>query len=256
MNHFRSLNITPVSLNEILPFRDQFLEENDFQIRYDACHARGWSDSYLLKIKEQPVGYGSVKGKKELSDRDAVFEFFVLPDYRTYRSALFSELLHISGATFIECQSNEQVLTHMMYEFAHCIYADVILFEDHHLPHFMHPELIFRRRKTGEPVYGKSESDAGEYVLEREGEIVADGGFLTHYNFPYADLYMEVKPECRNQGFGSYLLQEIKKVCYREGRIPAARCNMTNTASRATLLKAGMKVCGYMLTGEVKNHRA
>jgi hypothetical protein len=38
---------------------------------------------------------------------------------------------------------------------------------------------------------------------------------------------------------------------YRLKRVPAARCNIKNNASKATLLKAGMKVCGYILTGEL-----
>ena len=34
--------------------------------------------------------------------------------------------------------------------------------------------------------------DEGDWVLVREGEVVATGGFLTHYNEPFADLYMAV----------------------------------------------------------------
>ena len=62
---------------------------------------------------------------------------------------------------------------------------------------------------------------------------------------------MEVKEGHRGKGMGSYILQEIKKECYLAGRIPAARCNIKNAASKATLLKAGFKVCGYMLIGEI-----
>ncbi len=35
------------------------------------------------------------------------------------------------------------------------------------------------------------------------------------------------------------------------GRVPAARCNIKNINSKSTLLKAGMKVCGYILQGEL-----
>jgi len=48
------------------------------------------------------------------------------------------------------------------------------------------------------------------------------------------------------------LLQEVKKECYLSGRVPAARCNIENKASMYTLLRAGLKVAGYMLTGRVK----
>ena len=65
--------------------------------------------------------------------------------------------------------------------------------------------------------------------------IVATGGILTHYNPPYGDLYMEVDPAHRRQGLGSFLIQELKRTAYATGRVPAARCNVANTASRATL---------------------
>ena len=58
------------TLDQILPLRNQFLKENKFQIRYNACHERNWADEYLLMLDEKAVGYGSVKGRKELTDRN------------------------------------------------------------------------------------------------------------------------------------------------------------------------------------------
>jgi predicted acetyltransferase len=58
-----------------------FLQETNFQIRYDACHARGWTDSYLLKIDDVAVGYGSIKWQQR-ADRDTIFEFFVIRPFR------------------------------------------------------------------------------------------------------------------------------------------------------------------------------
>jgi len=92
----------------------------------------------------------------------------------------------------------------------------------------------------------------GDYILELNKEVVASGGFLLHYNFPFADLYMEVKEDHRRQGLGSYLIQELKKQCYLAGRVPAARCNMDNVASGTTLTKVGLAVAGFMLIGAVK----
>ena len=245
------VSISPTSLEDILPLREQFLAENAFQIRYHACHGRGWSDSYLIHQKSIPIGYASTKGKENLSDRDALFEFFLLPEHRKYHASIFRELLKQTQVSYIESQSNESLLTTCLYEYGKDIFADVMLFEDHKATEFSFPKLIFRKRKAGEAVMNKAERDAGAYVLEKDGELVADGGYLTHYNFPYADLYMEVKEDCRNQGYGSFILQEIKKLCYKAGRVPAARCNLSNKASQASLKKAGMKVCGFMLTGKV-----
>lgn len=92
----------------------------------------------------------------------------------------------------------------------------------------------------------------GDYVVELEGQVVATGGFLLHYNFPFADVYMEVEKDHHRTGVGSFLVQEIIKQCYLAGRVPAARCDLRNTASRATLTKAGMKECGFILIGQVQ----
>jgi len=48
------------SLEAILPFRNLFLQENNFQIRYNACHERGWTDSYIITYNDAKIGYGSI----------------------------------------------------------------------------------------------------------------------------------------------------------------------------------------------------
>jgi GNAT superfamily N-acetyltransferase len=92
---------------------------------------------------------------------------------------------------------------------------------------------------------------SGATRIDVQGEIVATGGFMLHYNMPFADLYMEVAADRRRRGYGSFLLQEVKKACCRAGRVPAARCGQENAASRATLIKAGLRICGAMLIGRV-----
>ena len=39
------------------------------------------------------------------------------------------------------------------------------------------------------------------------------------------DIYMDVVEVHRGRGFGSYLVQELKRAAYELGSIPAARCN-------------------------------
>jgi GNAT superfamily N-acetyltransferase len=238
-------------LKEILPLRNFFLQENNFQIRYNAVHERNWSDSYLLKWDDITIGYGSVHGLEKLTDRDAIFEYFILPPFRKMARVGFTALIEASRAKYIECQSNDLPLTHLLYEFSRNIYTDVILFRDHIVTEYNMPDLIFRCRKPDDQVTGIKTEDLGAYIIEMNGEQIASGGFLLHYNFPFADLYMEVTEAHRRKGIGAFLIQELKKECYLSGRIPAARCNLQNAASRATMLKAGMEICGYMLTGNV-----
>jgi GNAT superfamily N-acetyltransferase len=247
--------VLKVELEEIQALRALFLQETNFQVRYNASHERGWTDSYLLIIDDLRVGYGSIKGQK-IEDRDTVFEYFVIPPFMKRASELFQQLLAASGAQYIECQSNDLLLSSMLYEFSRTVSADVLLFEDHAVTDHALLGALFRPRRSDDQVFEHRTEPAGDYVVEWNGEVVATGGFLLHYNKPFADLYMEVREDYRRRGFGSLLLQEVKKQCYLAGRVPAARCNIHNVASRATLISAGQRVCGFMLMGKVDPKRS
>ena len=238
-------------LKEIERLRALFLQENNFQIRYNACHERGWTDSYVLTLDDLRVGYGSVKGWQDIQDRDAIFEFFVLRPFRKGCSELFRKLAFASGASLIECQSNDRLLSSMVYEFGASIGSDVVLFEDHSVTEYRSADALFRKRKSSDEIFEHKAEPVGDYVVEAGGEVVATGGFLLHYNIPFADLYMEVRPDCRRRGFGAFLIQEVKRECYLAGRVPAARTDVRNIASRATLTKAGLRVCGFMLSAKL-----
>lgn len=74
---------------------------------------------------------------------------------------------------------------------------------------------------------------------------------MPNYNMPYADLYYDVPEQHRQKGFGGFMVQELKKAAYQMGRVPAARCNIRNNASKATLLKAGFRICGWRINGKI-----
>lgn len=239
-----------VGLAEIQSFRNLFLQEMNSQVRYNAYHERGWSDSYLLIVEGHQVGYGAVKGLEQLANKDTIFEFYIMPPFRKWANLIFATFLKDSEASYIECQSNDFLLTSMLYEFAENINTDTILFKDYTATEYTQNEVIFRYKKEDDLIFEHQMEPVGEYVLEREGEIIATAGFLLHYNLPFADLYMEVREDWRKKSMGAYILQEVKKQCYLNGRVPAARCSIKNQASKATLLKAGMEVAGYVLIGK------
>jgi GNAT superfamily N-acetyltransferase len=91
----------------------------------------------------------------------------------------------------------------------------------------------------------------GEWVLESNEALAAKGGILFHYNQPYGDICMDVVEPLRRRGFGSYLVQELKRACYELGAIPCARCNPTNVASRRTLQRAGFVPFAHILAGSI-----
>ena len=139
-------------LQDIQSFRALFLQETNFQIRYDACHGRGWTDSYLLTIDDVAVGYGSIKGQQR-ADRDTIFEFYVIPPFRKWSSLLFTELVAAAATTYIECQSNDLLLSSMLHEFARDISADVVLFEDYVVTEHAIADAVVRLRRDDDRIF-------------------------------------------------------------------------------------------------------
>ena len=229
----------------IAHFREQFLAENNIQFIFDKCHRYGWADTYVFSNNGNHVGYGSVWGRDKREDRDAIFEFYLIEKQRNHSEEFFRNFCITSKAPFIECQSNDRFLYPMFEKFAANVFAEAILFEDKQETHLHVPETSIELKEQTNP-------DDRNYVLISDGSEAGSGGFMLNYNFPYADIYYEIKESHRRKGLGSYFVQQLKREIYRIGRVPAARCNATNTVSKATLLKAGMVVCGERLNGDVK----
>jgi GNAT superfamily N-acetyltransferase len=244
------LAVVKTRLSKIQRLRTQFLQEANCQIRYNAAHERGWTDSYLLTIDGLEIGYGSIKGRDQ-PERDTLFEMYVLPPYRRYASDLCRLLVAVSKATYIECQTNDRLLSSLLFEQARDIQSDTILFAPGTPAALGVAGGVVRERRLREQIFEHHVEPVGDFVLEVNDDVVATAGFLLHYNEPFADLYMEVREDCRRKGYGSFLVQEVIKQCYLAGRVPAARTGIDNVASRNTLIKAGLRICGFMAAGVV-----
>ena len=241
------IKVSKTALKEIQEFRVLFLQENNFQFVYDKCHRYGWADTYLFTLDGVKVGYAGIWGRNKREDRDAIFEFYIIKPYQKLAGIFFPELHALSGATHIECQSNDPLLTSQLYEHSQNIQAEAILFEDHFQTNFTIPGIHFQK-KIAE---ADSHPDDRAYLLQLNNEVVATGGLMLNYNIPYADIYYDVKASYRQRGFGTFLIQELKREAYLMGRVPSARCNINNRISKATLLKSGLRVCGYRINGEI-----
>jgi GNAT superfamily N-acetyltransferase len=198
------------------------------------------------------VGYGLVGGVRA-ERKEIVTEFYVLPRYRGSALALFRQFASASQAKSAEVQTNDTLLTLMLFDCAVQIESNTILFHDALATNMSVPEAVFRKVVDAdrEPLVSqKLDSDAG-WMIEVNGIATAAGGILFHYNVPYGDIYKAVAEPIRQRGYGSKLVQELKRACYELGKIPAARCNASNRASRATLQKAGMLPCARVLTGRL-----
>ncbi|HYG61754.1 MAG TPA: GNAT family N-acetyltransferase [Thermoanaerobaculia bacterium] len=244
------IDVTPAAPEEVRPLRELYRQEMNCQIIRYSWYGRGWTDPYLLHLNGRVVGYGLVGGIGA-NPRDTIIELYVLPIHRGAALPLFRRLAETSRARTVETQTNDVLLTLMLYDCAESIEVDKVLFEDAFTTQLTVPGAAFRRitEADAERIFVHTSEPGGEWMIEAEGRVAATGGILFHYNVPYGDLFMEVAEPFQRRGYGSYLVQELKRTCYEMGRIPAARCNASNVASRAALQKAGLLPCARLLTG-------
>ena len=159
--------------------------------------------------------------------------------------------MRASSAVDIEVQSNDALATVMLHAFARDVRSEAILFHDKLLTTRRPEGATFREPTASEAADVPIEQRRWRGVVEVNGQVVATGGVLFHYNRPYGDIYMDVEEPFRRRGLGSFLVQELKRVCYEGGHVPAARCSPDNVASQRTLQKAGFVPCGHILKGSV-----
>jgi GNAT superfamily N-acetyltransferase len=246
------MNVELAAPDAVRPLRELHRREMNCQIVLDSWLERGWTDAYLLRVDGRVVGYGLVGGVRA-DPKDTITEFYVLPPERGAALPLFRKFVVASGARGVETQTNDLLLTLMLYDCGTCIESPVVLFHDAFRTSLPCPGGTFRASTAEDRarLVAQQLDPDGDWLIEAGGEVVAVGGVLCHYNPPYGDIFMAVAEPFRRRGYGSYLVQELKRVAYEMGKVPAARCNAANGASRATLQRAGLMPCARVLTGRI-----
>ncbi len=182
------LSAKSASVEDILPWRDMYRLEMACQIIHDSLHSRkGWTEPYLLIAGGVVVGYGSIAVGGPWKGKPTVFEWYVVPPFRSHMFDLFDALLKVCGAAAIETQSNDALLTVMLHTYARTVTSESILFHDK-LTTFLSPPVAVVRRATPEDAaqLGSHELDSeAEWVVEVERKVAAAGDVLFHYNRPY-----------------------------------------------------------------------
>ena len=248
------ISVVATTLDEIRLWRDMYQLEMSCQIIHDSIHIRrGWTQEYRLTLSGTPVGYGSVAVGGPWSGQPTLYEFFVVPTHRSHVFDLFRALLTTSSAVAIETQSNATMTTVMLHAFAPQVSSESILFQDQYVTSHAPAGAVFRQPTASEAHDVPEEQRKWRGVVEVDGVVAATGGILFHYNRPFGDIFMDVEEGFRRRGLGSFLVQELKRMCYEGGHVPAARCRTTNIASQRTLQKAGFVPCGHILVGRVQS---
>jgi GNAT superfamily N-acetyltransferase len=240
-----------VQAQEIDALRQAYRAEAQCQIIYDSFLPRWLADAYALSTDGKVVGYGALANR--FYPRHIV-EFYLDPEYRIDALEIFRELLLVTRATHVRAQTNIALSTRMLFDTTKNIAAEKVLFSDGPKPaHIPAPDgMKFRHITEAEAeAFSKNQEVLTEWVLEGKDGIVGTGGYLTHYNPPYADIFMAVGDAGRKRGFGSYIVQELCRTVREAGKIPAARCDPVVTGSRRALERGGLVVCGHLAYGEV-----
>ncbi len=233
-------NTTHASIADL---REAYRTEAGCQVVRDSILRRGLADAWQIELHGERVGYAGVWNRYT---PDRLMEFFVLPEHRSVESQLFSAVVRAAGATSAEAQTNIEPQYRVVREHTSGATTEKLLFGDGADPGPSRPDLGFRARRASE------EGPEGEWVVTSAGRVVGAGGILHHYNPPYADLFMEVVPEARGHGVGSFLVGQLRRECLELGKIPAARCDPTNEASRRTLLRGGLVEVGAIVFGRLR----
>lgn len=241
-----------VATEDIRPWREMYRLEMACQIIHDSIHDRlGWTQEHALFIGGAMVGYGSVAVAGPWRGKPTIYEFYVVPHARTQLFDLFRTLLGASGAVMIAGQSNDPLIGVALHAFSRLVSSEKILFHDKLTTAHAPPGAVFRSPTAEESSDVPTEDLRWRGVVDVGGRVAATGGVLFHYNRPYGDIYMDVATPFRRKGYGSFLVQELKRRCYEAGYVPGARCDPDNTASWRTLQKAGFVPCGHLLAGAV-----
>lgn len=241
------LRVRPTTVPDLASLRERYRSEAACQIVRYSILPRGLADPYLFTAEGEAAGFAGV-WSKHFPDR--ITEFYLLPEFRSFGPRLVRILSEASGATELEVQTNILAGEDLLRECARPVWVENILFHEGSETDVVLPGVVFRRRRATD------EGPEGQWVVEENGRVVGAGGWLTHYNAPYADIYLEVEARARAQGIGGFLAQGLRRACSTAGYRPAARCDPKNIASRRALERGGLEVCGRILAGTLTGRAA
>jgi len=244
----QAIVVRSVTADEVWPLKLEYRERAACQLVSDSLLRRGAVDPYLIQIDGEVAGYGAVENRY---DPGRTADFYLRSDFRDQEGDAFAEFLRVAKPTEIEAQTNIPWQARLLDRFAEDIRTENYLFGNGNPAQSPSSGVLVRRRGRNAKEFGHDGELPGAWVLEANREVVAFGDWLTHYNPPYADIFMEVAEAHRGKGYGSILVSELIRLCRIAGLEPAARCRTENEASRRTLLKGGFAQVGEIRVGDV-----
>lgn len=260
---------TAVCHEIVSSLREKFTTEIGGQsLRFSFYQRRGWVNCYQLHAGERVAGYGAIVVAGPWHSQPAIFEFYVVPTERTHSFALFEALLEVHPRPLgVSTQTNAPLLPLMLHIYCTDVATESIVFEDADKNAQAHPPTPCELRQLTSAADTRAALSACRgscefEVVTSDGQKAATGGIAFHYNpiaegeHPFGDIYYEVMPSKRQQGWASYLAVALKRACYALGSVPTARCNSSNFASQRTLQRAGFVPIALAQEGSLSTNEA
>lgn len=164
-----TIDVSPVPLEEILPLRELYRREMSCQIVHDSLPRRGFGNLFLLRIDDRVAGYGFVMGYQG-EPKDMIREFYVLPAYRGSALPMFRLLIVGSKARRITAQSNDVLLTLLLYDCAEEITSETVIFNDVVTTNLAITGATFRQvtEVDKERIFEHKAEPVGEWLIEHD----------------------------------------------------------------------------------------
>lgn len=236
--------IEPALHETLFKLRAHYILEMQCHIVYEALYRRrDYIDSFIIARHGTPVGFASIAFAGPWSGTRTVFEFYLFPEVRSQMRNVFQLFQSKSGATHIQAQSNDTVCSTILYLEGVDVTPELVIFEGWNVSTLqLFNGATCRSAREGErtSLYSKPNDAQPQLIIEVKDRTVAAGGLATHFLKPFNEIFMRVDSSYRNQGIGSYLVQELANLCTNRGCIPAAHCKVGNVPSQRALAKGGL----------------
>ena len=152
-------------------WRERYRRDMNCQIVHDSWHARGFTSISVLRLDGREVGSGAVAGDPG-QPKDTVKEFFVEPAHRGAALGLLGSFIAATGARWIEAQTNDPLLSVLIFDCASELASKTILFADAFISSIPAGDGRFRRLTEAERegAFPHTTEPVGDWGVEA-GEI-------------------------------------------------------------------------------------
>ncbi|HEX8729935.1 MAG TPA: GNAT family N-acetyltransferase [Ktedonobacterales bacterium] len=215
-------------------------------------HAAFWE----MHDREQRIGHCCIGSSGEL------LRFSLRSDYLDRAQELFHWIISTHGIQHAMTSTIEPLYFSLCLDVQRSITLHSYLFRDHQRRELLSglSRGFFRKAEKSEldelvrfyrantegsgkwiaPFVNRRLDRAELFVLHDEQTLVGAGECIpSQTQAPYADLGMVVARTHRGRGVGSFLLTQLKNLCYAAGWKPICSCEASNLASKKAIERAG-----------------